>query len=124
MKDLPSKSKIAKTVTLKELSIDHPYYCSEGNYYSNEARSRYDTFTDFYQEMGDSDVDMNLVFRWDIHKEDEKELYSAEIFIMHQRKGRFWPIKIDLITEEDVPKFIEYITKHWNLLKKLWKPIS
>jgi hypothetical protein len=114
---------------LKDLAIDHPYYCNEGNYYSNEAQSTFDTMADFLDEMGDSDVDMNLVFRWDVRTAtDEYDNptgnYSAEIFIMHQRKGRFWPMIIKKITEEEVGPFVDYLKKHWNRLNELWAPVS
>jgi hypothetical protein len=110
-------------MTLKDLAIDHDYYCSESNYYSNEAAQHYKTFKNFISEMGESDVDMNLVFRWDIKLLDD-QTYTCDIFIMQQRKGRFMPFSIDLIEEDDVPAFIDYVKKHFNKLLSIWKPIE
>ena len=51
---------------LKDLAIDHDYYASDSNYYSNDATGHYNTWADFYEEFKDADIDMNLVYRWDI----------------------------------------------------------
>ena len=106
----------------------HDYYCSESNYYSKEPRSVYETFSDFTDEWGEHDIDMNLIFRWDIAiNEDNDENptgYNAEIFMIQQRKGIFKPIRIENITQDDIPKFIEIVTPHWEKLKKIWRPIS
>ena len=46
--------------------FDHPYYCSESNYYSNEPGQTWESWVDFVNEgMYDSDPDLNLLFRWD-----------------------------------------------------------
>ena len=102
-------------MNLKDYAIDHPYYCSLDNYYSNDASFTYETMTDFLDYWESADVDMNLVFRWDINEyskfdEDLKEVplgkYYAEVFIMLQRKGIFTPCMIESITEEELPRFI------------------
>lgn len=112
-----------KNITLDRLAIKHDYYCCEQNYYSREAYTSYKTFTDFINEMGESDIDMNLVFRWDIKKYDEGH-YCMLICIMHQRKGRYWPQEIEKVTEEDVPGIIKYLTPHLDKLKQIWKPFT
>lgn len=120
---------------LNELaSANHPYYCSDHNYYSNDASWTWSTMTEFLDEMEDADIDMNLVFRWDVHEtskdnvsEERIYLYGkfhAEVFIMHQRKGKFAPNLIYSITEEEVPRFIAYLDKHWETLSMLWSPIN
>ena len=49
---------------LKRLvSCEHPYYCSDGNYYSNEPNQRYETMTEFLDDFEDADINMNLVFK-------------------------------------------------------------
>ena len=35
---------------------DHPYYCSEGNYYSNDCHHTFCSWEDFDAEWGDSDL--------------------------------------------------------------------
>ena len=68
---------------LDDLAVDHDYYASSVNYYSNDAGDDFRTWADFYEEFHDADIDMNLVYRWDIHKREESGRYRMEIFIIH-----------------------------------------
>lgn len=111
-------------MTLEQLAVDHDYYCSTSNYYSNEAHTTFRTWADFYEEYHNADIDMNLIFRWDIKKREESGRYWAEIFMMGQRKGLFRPIVIDYIDEKDVDSFITMVHKHWEKLLSIWAPIS
>ena len=44
--------------------IKHDYYCEESNYFGVEnTHHEYKTFNDFLEKFGDSDFDMNLVYR-------------------------------------------------------------
>ena len=104
---------------LAELSEQHPYYCSESSYYGLGFSTEYDTWGQFIAEMGDSDHDMNLVFRWDVNKADDGSYY-ANIYIVHQRKGRFIPQTIHEILESDVDSFIKFITERKITIDKLW----
>jgi hypothetical protein len=113
-----------KKFTLEDLSVEHDYYCSDSNFYSNEASAKYEVFADFYEEFIDADVDMNLVFRWDLQKREESDRYSMQIFMMHQRKGIFSPIRISLFDEKDIPLFIKYIKPHIEKLKQIWQPLE
>jgi len=118
-----------KQFTLKSLAIDHDYYCSDNNYYSNEAGINYKSFDDFYDEFKDADVDMNLVFRWDVGKHPASDLspregYYLQIFIMKQRKGIFTPIYIETIEDKDVPNLLLYLQPHIQKLKKIWEPFK
>lgn len=107
---------------LKDLAIDHDYYCSDNNYYSNDASMDFEDFDEFMMEFENADVDMNLVFRWDIHEEQDN--YRLEIFMIQQRKGIFKPINVKTITEDDVPRLIEYLKPHLKKLKSLWRPLK
>lgn len=109
--------------TLEQLSVNHDYYCSDGNYYSNEANERYETATDFLNDFECADIDMNLVFRWDVYK-SEDGLFSAEVFMILQRKGIFKPIAIRSIVESEVDMFVLYLEKHKQKLDSLWNPMS
>lgn len=110
---------------LKDLAIDHPYYCSDNNYYSRDPETEWETMSDFLDEFEDADVDMNLVFRWDIYApdEDEKE-YRGEIFIMHQRKGIFAPHRINIVRESEVERLVVFLKKHLNRLNEIWFPLQ
>jgi hypothetical protein len=113
-----------KEYTLKDLAIDHDYYCSGSNFYSDEARMEFDTFSDFYEGFCEADIDMNLVFRWDLNQWEHSQRYWLELFMIHQRKGIFSPIHIKMIDEKDIPLFIKYITPHMEKLKSIWKPFD
>lgn len=112
--------------TLKRLAVDHPYYCSDSNYYSNDAGETWETMTDFLAEFESCDEDMNLCFRWDIKERDEENpgRYYAEVFIMHQRKGIFAPHHIKHINEAEAVRFRAYAERHWKVLQAIWMPIS
>jgi len=117
--------------TLKQLAAaNHPYYCSESNYYSNDAAMHFDTATDFLDCFEGYDIDLNLCFRWDVREnmndDDTAGLgtYYAEVFIMLQRKGIFKPCSIKSIGEHEVGRFVEYLHKHHEVLLRMWNPLS
>jgi hypothetical protein len=116
-------------LTLKDLCVDHDYYASDNNYYSNDAGAKYSTWPDFYSEFRDADVDMNLVYRWDLSLIDEDAghkdgNYYLRIFMIGQRKGIYKPFVIDRVFEIDVPDIIKYLTPHLDKLNRLWIPLS
>jgi|SRR5688572_1311494 len=107
---------------------EHPYYCSETNYYKNEPIKTYASWKSFYEEMGDSDEDMNLVFRWDWITAEKAEDWGEEgetlkLFFMGQRKGKFWCIKVR-ITPNDQEDARRWLQTRWITLLKMWAPIS
>jgi len=113
---------------LNMLLADHPYYCSDSNYYSNDAGAEWETMTDFLNEFESCDIDMNLIFRWDVKRgeegdSNEAEIY-AEVFMMHQRKGIFSPHYIKNINEDEAARFHALLEKHWDTLKAMWQPLS
>lgn len=108
---------------LKDLAIKHDYYCSDSNFYSNEPYAEFTTFAEYYEEYKDADIDMNLIFRWDIFKYEESDNYRMCVFMIHQRKGIFTPIEIKRLFEVDVPLIIEHLKQHKNKLDNIWKPL-
>ena len=75
--------------------------------------------------MGSSDEDMNLVFRFDIsEKENIKGEYNMEIFIVHQRKGRFVPFWIETVYEKDFELIKNYLEIRYKKIQNLWSPFS
>lgn len=124
-------SNAATEITIETLAeAQHPYYCSDSNYYSNEPRERYKNMTDFLNCFEAADIDMNLCFRWDVWKEIDEETgnptgkYSAEVFLMLQRKGIFKPCFIRSFKQEEVERFVAYAKKHHETLKKIWAPFN
>lgn len=111
-------------LTLQDLAIEHPYYCSSSNWYSNEAAQHYETMREFLNEWSNYDVDLNLCFRWDVRKNEDDDGYCCEVFIMLQRKGKFTPVLIDSIKEEDVADFVAYLKPHIEKLQQMWLPLS
>lgn len=114
---------------LKDLTVKHPYYCSDSNYYSNEPFQNYETMTDFLENFEDADIDMNLCFRWDIKQkldDDENPTgeYCAEVFLLLQRKGIFKPCIIDSVSDGEAERFKDYAKMHWETIKAIWNPIS
>lgn len=105
--------------------IEHPYYMSEGCFYSNGHHHLYESFDDFIEEWGEYDLDMNLVFRWDWRKanpEDEREHDELLIFFVMQRKAFTTSCSI-LVTEEDEPAVLKYLTPRARRIAELWEPI-
>jgi len=106
--------------------IEHPYYCSSNNYFSNDCCKKYETWKEFYEEEGGSDFDLNLLFRFDWRTPESGWVEEGgdilELFYVQQRKGLFRSviIKINRDEEEDVIKFL---TSRFRWLLKLWSPL-
>jgi len=115
--------------------IDHPYYCNQGNYYSNECHDHHKTWADFEAAYRDSDFDMNLVFRfdWELHDENGYQRapgpdpYYREgkllIFWMGQRKGLYRYSTVEVCCADE-PAVIEWLKPRWEHMRKLWEPIA
>lgn len=117
---------------------EHDYYCSETNYYSNDTVQEYGTLIEFLAAEGDSDMDYNLVFRWDWQLIEEDAVgrsvsmpegddyyrgYDFKVFWMGQRKG-LYRSTITKVCRADEPAVIEWLRPRWDHLSKLWAPIS
>jgi hypothetical protein len=118
--------------------VKHDYYCNEGNYYASKQPYReFKNWADFMEEFGDSDMDMNLLFRWDWNpikyaEDDETPVWSKDdnyrdgqllLFWMGQRKGLYqWSVvEVCKADEPEIIKFLEPRLKH---LMKLWEPLK
>jgi hypothetical protein len=108
----------------KDLLAKHDYYCSESNYHSNESGETHEDWESFYNEWKDADIDMNLVFRWDIKTDEDSGGYFMNVFIMQQRKGIFYPVLIENIVESDFNSIVSFLTPHFNKLKSIWYPFK
>jgi hypothetical protein len=113
-------------MTLEQLAQNHPYYCS-GNYYSNEPYYKWNNWSEFYNEYHNADVDMNMVFRWDISNHDDDDLQLGKymtIIMIHQRKGILAQHTIQKLFDYDMEQIVAYLKKHWQNMQALWNPIS
>lgn len=101
---------------------DHPYYCNEGNYYSNECHHTFCSWEDFYVGWGDSDMDMNLVFRWDWTIDEETGEHSLFVGFMGQRKGRYQSCRVTVVPEDEdtVRAWLTVRAKH---MVAVWAPL-
>lgn len=109
---------------IKDLAVEHSYYCSDNNYYDINTNYHHDNWEEFMSEMGDSDMDYNLVFRWDIKLLEDTNEYYMDLFYMQQRKGKFIVCTVDNVTDKDEESIRVFLSKYWNYMTELWKPIS
>lgn len=113
----------------------HSYYCNEGNYFSNESVERtYSSFADFLSKEGDSDMDYNLLFRWDWKEENDDgesnfngDVYyrngELKLFWMGQRKGLYRYSIVD-VCRADESAVIEFLKPRMLHLFSLWEPLA
>lgn len=114
--------------------IDHPYYCSESNYFAKgneQPHFHYQTWESFMNEWGDSDMDYNFLIRWDWNEDGEygytgDDYYRNAIlkmFWIGQRKGLYmWTtVEVCRADESDVREFLQ---TRWDYMKRMWEPFS
>lgn len=105
----------------------HDYYCNEGNYYSNDCGAEYESWADFLSEEGDSDMDMNLVFRWDWREGEDWEIPAGQaqllLFWIGQRKGIYRYSRVT-VTRDDEPAIRAWLEPRFAHLKGLWEPLT
>lgn len=107
----------------------HSYYCRLECWNSTEPLLEYKTFSDFLEEWENADPDYNLLFRYDIYQNEDKnsnliDSYRLELFYILQRKGIFLPILVNDFKDTDIEKFNIFIKTKWEYLKNIWEPIS
>lgn len=117
----------------------HAYYCTEGQFFSTQERYRtiweFKSWADFATEMGKSDMDLNLLFRWDWSEEDDEtgeQSYKGDdhyrngrlsLFFMRQRKGYHSTCIVE-VCRADEPQVIAFLRPRLNYLKALWEPLT
>lgn len=114
---------------------DHPYYCEEGNYLASPVKhanldcwAEYESWQAFFEDWGDTDPDLNLVFRWDWHAwhlecpEDEPEpRHELKVFFMLQRKAFNKSVTI-AVTEDDELAVREWLQERAQTMAAIWEP--
>jgi hypothetical protein len=116
-------------VGIRDLAVDHPYYCSDSNWYDRTAGVQFTSWRGFHDAYAESDEDLNLVFRWDVKEREDDDgiglgVFSMELFVMQQRRGKFVPIWIEVVRDEDEASIREYLAKKWEHMRVLWSPVS
>ena len=112
---------------------DHPYYGPEGIAGSQvNSHHLWPSWEAFYEEFGNNDVDMNLVWRWDWghheYESNDNPLFgkpedTLNIYMVQPRKSRFAHHQIAVVTEDE-PAIYAYLAKHWETVQKLWAPFT
>lgn len=116
--------------TIPTLAVKHPYYCSDGCYYSNNCETKWASLASFLGEMGAADVDMNLVWRWDLKSHGDDDNLGADwstanlhLYVMHQRKAAPHT-HIVSVARADEPAIITFLSKHWETMQAIWAPFT
>lgn len=129
--------------------IDHPYYCTEGNYYKNGLHEKFGSWDQFAQPftfsndgtatgnmLYDFDDDWNFLYRWDWRRPDPDDYkYEREenpefempgdtlqLYFMAQRKARCFSAEVS-VTEADEPAVRAWLTKKAEHMRKVWEPL-
>lgn len=117
--------------------VEHSYYCNEGNYFDGDCNKKFKSWQDFMDEMGNADLDMNLLFRWDMippYKDESSEnpiIWQGDenyrdcvlkLFWMGQRKGLYFSQTVE-VCRSDESAIREYLTQRFEHLKLLWSPL-
>jgi hypothetical protein len=121
-------------VTRHLWEIDHPYYCTQGNYYARAGEglhTSYESWTDFYQDWGAEDPDLNLVFRWDWQRfdpddyEPDQEVPAdvLQVFWVLQRKAILRSTSC-VVTEADEPAVRKWLNERARTITAIWEPIN
>ena len=117
--------------------IEHPYYCTEGNYFVpgtrwSEVHNEYDSWAGFYEQWGSADEDMNLVFRWDWKRADPQDYvpYGEEVpadtlhvYWVLQRKAILRSTTCT-VTEADEPAVRAWLAERAQTIAAIWAPIT
>lgn len=116
----------------------HPYYCTEGNYFTSQKHHQtiwpFKSWAEFLAEMGDADLDYNLLFRWDWQEGEDYELapYNGDdnyrngrllLFFMHQRKG-YHSTSVVEVCRADEPAVRSYLEPRLAHLLAVWAPLD
>lgn len=110
--------------------IDHPYYATQGNYFSNDYHAEYDSWTEFLAEQGDMDLDLNLLYRWDWQVPDpdyyeageELPAETLDLFYVGQRKAIHRSVSVE-VKREDEPAIREWLLIRAEHMRKVWEPL-
>ncbi|MEU7416741.1 hypothetical protein [Streptomyces antibioticus] len=107
--------------------VDHPYYCSEGNFFKTGQHEHFASWQDFTAETGfvDGDRDMNFLIRWDWRKPGHHGWDGDEyllLFFVLQRKA--WLLSKQIpVTEADEPAVRAFLADCAATMRAVWEPL-
>lgn len=119
---------------MKLWEADHPYYMTEGNYFSNDCHTEWASLGLFLEVFGNADIDRNLVFRWDWREgkdwdlpeyngSDADRAFDLMLQMIQQRKASLVSHRIK-VCRNDEPAARAYLEKHAERNSENWEPIS
>lgn len=122
------------TATVGLRGSAHPYYATEGCYYAsghNFPHYDHESWDHFLVELGESDLDMNLLYRWDWEIPDPTDYLDDEpapttehlaLFYMQQRKARPVSHRI-VVTPEDEDRIGKWLAVRAAHMRTIWAPL-
>lgn len=116
--------------------VEHPYYCNEDHHFGTGSASYADmhpkhrSWDEFMSNMGDADMDYNLLFRWDWEEPEERpeerdDNYrdgTLKLTYFAQRKGFHIQHEIE-VCRADEPLVVAFLQEHLQHMMKLWAPL-
>ena len=119
----------------RSLKTNHPYYASEGNYFSNGCHTEHESWSDFIEEEGDGDLDMNLIYRWDWSTPDPDDYDPAgepdypmpdhdtlKLFYIGQRKALARSVFVT-VHDDDEDAVMAWLQVRADHLRLVWAPL-
>jgi len=109
--------------------VEHSYYMTEGNYYKAGCHNQFRSWAGFLSDMGDSDMDLNYVVRWDWIEDDEfngDENYRNGTLLIQfvgQRKAALWSCGVS-ICRADEPSVREWLEPRFTYAMQMWEPFA
>lgn len=101
---------------------NHDYFCESG---ITDNAEIFECWQDFKEDGLDYDFDYNLLFRFDILKDEDMNCYVLELHHALQRRGiEQWHAVIQNIKKEDMPEIENYLRKAKKHLLKMWEEID
>lgn len=110
---------------------DHPYYAMEGNFYKRDHHHLIDSWADFAEDMGSSDADLNLLYRWDwqvpnpddYESPDEVPNESLLLFFILQRKAICMSFQVAVV-RSDADSVRAWLVERAQTMAAIWAPIQ
>lgn len=100
----------------------HPFVIPDD--YAGNIKFKFEQFFVFYEAFKDANFDDNLIIHFEVTRMvvDDKTYY--EVFIVHKTQGQYTPVMFEFIDDYDDDKMKELLTRHFEVLCRLWEPVS
>jgi hypothetical protein len=110
---------------------DHPYYCTEGNFFKTGQHRRWPSWEEFASSgFVSGDRDQNLLIRWDWlswQRHPDPDLRGGDpdellLFFVLQRKALLCSAGI-AVTDDDEPRVREFLRECGKTTAAIWEPV-